>query len=305
VKRWPNERRRDGFTLIELLILIAIIGTLAGLLLPAVQKAREAANNASCANQLRQLSLAALQAHNTQGALPPGMGWYPRPTAPGAFGTALFHLLPYIEQDALYDASAQNGNFLAGNNGVQAYPIPQYRCPSDPSTGGTAVIQDESGIARGTSSYAANAQVFCTVAPTTGVLQSPQGYASIPSSIPDGTSNTILFSEKYATCNNSAYPQGGNLWAYINTNNNPPPYYPLFGLSWNNNSVGVGSLFQNRPVPYQGNCDPTLASSPHPRGINISMADGSMRTLSNSITGPTWWALCTPAGRELPSLDGF
>jgi prepilin-type processing-associated H-X9-DG protein len=131
--------------------------------------------------------------------------------------------------------------------------------------------------------------VLCNVSPA-GILQNPQGYAIIPSSIPDGTSNTILFTEKYATCNNSAFAQGGNLWAYVNPNNNPPPYYPLFGVSWTPNSVGIGSLFQNRPVPFQGNCDPTLASSPHPRGINVGLADGSVKTLSSSLTPATWCA---------------
>src|SRR6266581_6687314 len=93
--------RRDGFTLIELLVVIAIIAILIGLLVPAVQKVREAANRIQCGNNLKQLGLAAQNYHGVNGHFPPGIGYYPT-ARNGVFGTYFFHLLPYVEQDNLY-----------------------------------------------------------------------------------------------------------------------------------------------------------------------------------------------------------
>src|SRR5262249_57668121 len=95
-------RERRGFTLIEILVVIAIIGILIGLTAPAVQKVRAAANCVVCSNHLHQLAIATHSAHDTYRKLPPGIGWHPGETGPGAHGTLLFHLLPFFDQ----------GNFL-------------------------------------------------------------------------------------------------------------------------------------------------------------------------------------------------
>jgi prepilin-type N-terminal cleavage/methylation domain-containing protein len=138
-KRWR------GFTLIELLVVIAIIAILIGLLLPAVQKVREAAARAQCQNNLKQMSLATLNCADThQGLMPPGSGLYPitSPSPYNAYGSAFFHILPYIEQQNAYNLTlhptsptGQNGN----NPSYEAFwgyftgSIKTYVCPSDPS----------------------------------------------------------------------------------------------------------------------------------------------------------------------------
>jgi prepilin-type processing-associated H-X9-DG protein len=112
-------------------------------------------------------------------------------------------------------------------------------------------------------------------------------------------------SEKYAQCFNSNYPVGGSLWGYYYTGSNLQPFHPGFEISWNGYSYGPASKFLVQPNPYNGACDPTLASSPHSGGIQIALADGSVRFLSASITMYTWWYLCTPAGGEILPSDAY
>ena len=86
--------------------------------------------------------------------------------------------------------------------------------------------------------------------------------------------------------------------AKVFTQVSPSGYHAGFAVSWNGYSIGPGSKFQVQPTPFQGNCDPTLASSPHTGGIHVAMGDASVRFLSSGITPYTWWYLCTPAGGE-------
>ena len=315
--------RRPGFTLIELLVVIAIIAVLIGLLLPAVQKVREAASRIKCANNLKQLGLAAHNYHDSHGHLPPVIGYYP--PASGAFGPCFFHLLPYLEQGNLYNAALGSVPFpppdgptvvhSPGNNNVYSQPVKTFLCPSDPSVGPDGVVTIN-GYPFGASCYAPNAMVIGD-----RVAITPQGKARIPADIPDGTSNTILHAEKYARCTNTTmapkFQDGGTAWAYSGAPFafQPPPMSPpragfvpafairTFAANGAPDATGEGSIFQVKPTPFLGNCDPTRASTPHAGGIQVGLADASVRTLAPTMSGKTWWAAVTPAGGEVLGSD--
>jgi prepilin-type N-terminal cleavage/methylation domain-containing protein len=306
---FPSTRtgRRRGFTLIELLVVIAIIAILIGLLLPAVQKVREAAARAKCMNNLKQLGLAAHQYHDEKGHLPPSMGFTPFTTG-AVWGHHFFHLLPYLEQRNLYERARDITPLLTGpvtmfwpgNKGVYSQAVPVFICPSNPSVGPGGVVT-VNGVTWGASSYAVNGQV------SGGPPGDPQGRRSLRA-ITDGTSNTILYGEKYSHCSNSTL-SGGNLWAYCAGQPALPapmePPYKLYhpGFGGGPYIAGTASKFQVQPTPFLGNCDPTRASTAHPAGMPVCLADGSVRTLSPGISGVTWWAAVTPAQGDLLGSD--
>jgi prepilin-type N-terminal cleavage/methylation domain-containing protein len=316
--------RRLGFTLTELLVVIGIIALLIGLLLPAVQKVREAANRIKCFNNLKQLGLAAHNYHDSQGHLPPVIGYYP--PAGGTFGTCFFHLLPFLEQDDLYRSALGSVPFpppdgptavhFPGINNVYTQPVKTFLCPSDPSVGPNGVVTIN-GFPFGASSYAPNAMVIADRS-----AMSPQGKARIDTDIPDGTSNTILHAEKYARCTKPTmalqFRDGGTAWAYSGAVPfpwQPPPMSPLcpgftpafairaYAANGAPDATGAGSIFQVRPTPFDGNCDPTRAATAHPGGILVGLADGSVRTLAPTMSGKTWWAAVTPDGGEVLGSD--
>jgi prepilin-type N-terminal cleavage/methylation domain-containing protein len=285
--------RRRAFTLLELLVVIAIIGTLIGLLLPAVQKVREAANRTACCSNLGQTGLAIQQFHNVYGQLPPALG----NLGASAWGTYWFHLLPFVEQGPLYQSSQVGGFYSAMNNQVYSRPIKLWICPSDPSVPSDGTVNDEQGTHWGAMSYGGSAWLACKV-DATGNVYDMAGVARMLPDIPDGTSNTILHVEKYALCTNSANPIGGTAWAYCRNDDNAPNLWggipPV---------TDATSMFQVRPTPYLGNCDPTLASTAHPGGTMVGLVDGSVRCVSSSISPTTWWYALTPAGGEVLPND--
>jgi prepilin-type N-terminal cleavage/methylation domain-containing protein/prepilin-type processing-associated H-X9-DG protein len=332
----PSAARR-GFTLIELLVVIAIIAILIGLLVPAVQKVREAAARAQCENNLKQIALAAHNSHDVYKRFPPMSG-----TFGGAyFAPLFFHLLPYIEQGNVW----KNAAWMDYNAGVgQSTPnaattinlgfiwptwdsvipnstlwlrqsqIPVYQCPSDPSLGQCL------DWCNGDATYAGNWQVFGNRSlPTTNSVAAWDGKAKLTGTFIDGTSNTIMFAEKYARCNGFG-GLGGNWWMRgvyhgtqsFNGTNGPggDDSFPadrlssVFGGGQGTDTLwasGTGSIFQVQP-DLNTVCDRRFASSPHTAGMNVALADGSVRFLAQSISGVTWWAALTPAGGEvLPS----
>jgi prepilin-type processing-associated H-X9-DG protein len=257
-----------GFTLFELLIVLALLIVLLGLLLPAVQKVREAAARISCANNLKQITLGTINSADANaGKLPPAMGAYLNATSDG---TLFFNILPYIEQDNLYQSARDGmGNYSSWTNGVYAALIRTYICPSD-GTGGQPHLYD-GWLA--TSSYAANFLAFGTKG------------ASYPASFTDGTSNTIMFAERYQVCN-----QTPCAWAYSGESD----WAPAFNYS---------SVAKFQKQPGQAACNPALPQGIHSNGIQVALADGSVRLVQNAITEQTWYWACTPAGGEALRSD--
>jgi prepilin-type N-terminal cleavage/methylation domain-containing protein len=278
-------RGTRGFTLIELLVVIAIIAVLIGLLLPAVQKVREAAARMQCSNNLKQMSLAVANCcDSNQGLMPPGDGLYPSPYPSNynSYACVFFHLLPYIEQQNAYNSTLQQGDPHGSNGGYLTYSpfwnkplsIKTFVCPSDPSNIGNG------GWNSGLNSYAYNAQVFPVYW---------NGYHRFPASISDGTSNTIFFTEQRSSCT--------SFWPDWSTS--------IVDPSWGQ-PTGPASLFIQQPpgtsCPWSSQSS-YVATAPHTAGINVALGDGSVRNVSRGISGWTWWYALTPAGGEPPQPD--
>jgi len=290
-------RRWRGFTLIELLVVIAIIAILIGLLVPAVQKVREAAARIQCSNNLKQITLGTINCCDTNnGKIPPSIGLYPNVygTPNNSTGGTFLHILPYIEQDNLFKSSyVANGDDNDNRNGnVATYSqwplewngsarVKIYVCPADPTNNPGYVPY---------SSYGINGQVF------------REGYWArdtlrYPASIGDGTSNTIFYTEKeMVTMNTNGDPYNYNNW---------PDWGPIIASSDHNDPLGPVQVPQIRP-PVSGGAavaDDWRASSPHTAGINAAMGDGSVHFVSGAISGNTWWAALTPNSQDLLGPD--
>jgi prepilin-type N-terminal cleavage/methylation domain-containing protein len=325
-----RHHRHTAFTLIELLVVLAIIAVLVGLLLSAVQKVREAAARAQSTNHLRQIGLAALQCHAQYGVFPPGWGYFPGgpgdPTSRGGaagLGNVFFHLLPFIEQDNLYRGTAQPGKgppaspgtyytpFGPTYPGIATSPIKLYQNPADPSMSASGTVQGSMTAADGWGAcgYAFNAQVFCTV-DSQGNFGDWWARPRIPQTFADGTSNTILFAEKFTVCGDQAGPYGGaSAWAEAPAEEATPVFsvarFPTAGLPPGGiPSVGPTTHFQVRPFPYASDrCQYWVPQTASAGGILVGLADGSVRGVGGGIRPATWWAACTPAGGEVLGSD--
>jgi len=297
-----------GFTLIELLVVIAIIAILIGLLVPAVQKVRDAADRTTCSNNLKQIVLAVHSYNDTYKKVPPveSATWAPYGYRPptGTSGTIFFYILPYIEQKNLYVLA--NGN----SHNVGASVVPLYLCPSDPSVvnagtyGGCGVMQGENIQRNGFAScnYAANVMVF-----------EPRGPKALQVAMSDGTSNTVAFAERFRNCSPDGNHGGGctlPAWAWDTTINGGDCWSsPTFGA--NNDGIGQmncgGATFSSGSVPFQGGpsaqaCNWYVTQGGHTGSMMVGMGDGSVRPVTNGISVNTWVLACTPNdGQALPN----
>jgi prepilin-type N-terminal cleavage/methylation domain-containing protein len=317
--------RRDGFTLIELLVVIAIIAILLGLLLPAVQKIREAAARNQTQNNLKQMTLALHSFEGVEGRLPPLIGGWGSPTKYSKiYGPLHVFLLPFIEQAPLRSCMQDDGKSYGlptGNTGVTyswhdgspdgTYPYRQvvktFVSPMDNTlANGMNRMTGWSGC-----SYAANAMLFSKV-DATGAFQKWDRAVNI-SLISDGSSNTICYTEKAGLCEYTGQPDdtsrnGGSVWTC--------PWGPWWPVVW----CGACSGYQSDDdysQPYLINdpnilpigslntltCDAKRPSSPH-NGINVmAMLDGSVRVTKINIDPATLFSAANPMDGKVAGKD--
>ena len=295
--------RRPAFTLIELLVVIAIIAILIGLLLPAVQKVREAASRMKCTNNLKQIGLGLHNYHGTYGYFPPGFTSQALTVNGDSLGPGwgwAAHLLPYVEQDPLYKTIRLDLDIAhPANAAPRVQSLPVYLCPSDNPPGPTfTVVSDDAGAPICPVAFANYVGVGGTYEVTdfpdtnTGVLLRNSKYRV--TDITDGSSNTLMVTERHS----GRSPM--TTWVGAVTNSINPPRNPGYDdeepatLCLANIGEPADGRTPNNPLDHVE--DP---SSRHPGGVNALFGDGSVRFIKNTINPVTWSALGTRAGGEV------
>jgi len=271
----PRRDGRPGLTLLETLVAIAIIGVLLALLMPAIHMLRARAGGVECADHLRQLALAANQGQTDHGTYPPAFYFWPSEGPPSPLAGPLWHLLPYLEQSALY------GKPLLAD--AAAPRLRLFQCPSDPTA--------SSGTP--TCSYVLNEYLFDGVTRATDIT--------------DGAANTALFSETFADC-------GGSHPAYWSNSSATTLllYAPSDGATFRANP-GMSVYSPGNTSGCSATVGDN-AQTAHAGGILIAMSDGSVRTVGKASADQlaavrdgrkvtNWAAAFTPKGNEVFGSD--
>ena len=317
--------RRSGFTLIELLVVIAIIGVLVGLLLPAVQQARESARRTACNNNLKQLGLALHSHVDAKKAFPVGMnntvnGWGgDGAIQPYGRGGWFPLVLPYCEETALYDEWWNRVSANPPQNGFLSFPrrttvVNGFRCASDPNNGTIGLNGFKGNYALCGGGYAwgaANTLVDANGDAPTGIFYpvgSKQLIGCKLKEITDGLSKTIMASEIALVLDSEGTSLGSG--------------YDMRGLYWNNAHMNTLAVTARPPNASAGDiiswgcrnadfapCAGTATSgsmmtprSRHPGGAHCLLADGSVSFVTDTINTITFQQLGTKAGGEVASV---
>jgi len=334
-------RRRPGFTLVELLVVIAIIGTLVGLLLPAVQSAREAARRMGCQNNLKQLGLALANNESGHGTYPPSLSWpgtSVTDATAGAVWSAQARLLPFVEELAIgaeirrqldvpyTDATLADGRLIAG------LAMPVLLCPSEPQTEPRV---DANGPYHAPLNYAVNLGTWLVLDPTT--MRGGDGAffpnsRLTPGSFRDGMSKTIALAEvktytpyfRNAGLGSPAIPSAPSslcgLGGTFKTNTGhtewvdgrahqtgftstfPPLTEVICSIDGATVDVDWTNHQEAKSLSAQTAAAVTSRSS-HPGLVNYVLMDGSVQTASRDIDPAVWRALSTRAGGEVASTQ--